>query len=228
VQVSNLPTSLPTSAFNALLCEALNANEAGDGVTHFAMLHADLAVDGFWLDTLMDVMEERDADLVSAVNAIKDARRLTSSGVALPAYAWKPLRRFTMYELVRWPMTFDAAQIGYEGFVLLHNTGCWLADLRRPVFHEADERGELRAFFTVNDRIVRKNGKWAAEVEPEDWFFSRRLFDLGAKTIVTRRVLTCHFGMEEHDNWTDNGTRKHDTEVDAEWTRDIKEVLLAR
>lgn len=217
VQVASLPTSLLALGFNSLLAEALNRNEAGDFVQGMAMLHADLSADGHWLDTLVRVMVERDADFVSAVNAIKDDRGLTSSGVGVPGEPWMPLRRFTMRELDGWPKTFSAEDIGYGGMVLLHNTGCWLANLEKPLFHEADENGELRAHFTIRDRVVRRGGKWQPQVEPEDWYFSRRLHELGAKSYVTREVVTHHYGQSDWDNQTVRGRLETDTDVAKQW-----------
>jgi GT2 family glycosyltransferase len=216
VQVVSIPSSLLALAFNSLLCEALNRNESGDGVEYMAMLHMDLSADGFWIDTLVDLLEERQADFISVINAIKDDRGVTSSGIGLDGHGWKPLRRFTLRQLANWPATFNADDIGCDG-PLLHNTGCWLADIRKPLFHEADERGQLLAYFTIRDRVVRRNGKWKPEVEPEDWFFSRRLHELGAKTYVTREVTTHHYGGKDFPNTCDWGTRLEDTDVLSEW-----------
>jgi hypothetical protein len=220
----NIPSSLLAMSFNILYAEALNGNEAGDGPELFAMLHADLAPQGFWADTLVDELLSKDADLVSAVNAIKDDRRLTSSGVAIPGVSWMARRRFTTTELATYPETFNATDVGYEGMVLLHNTGCWVADIRKPLFHECDEQDQLKAFFTINDRIVRKkDGRLYSEVEPEDWFFSRRLHELGANTYVTRKVVTKHYGLSEIDNQTVGG-QEMDVQLEALWAEQLLEA----
>lgn len=227
VEVVGLPTSLLAMGFNSLLCEALNRNEDGSGVELFAMLHSDLSPQGFWLDTLIEELVEKDAHLVSATAAIKDARRLTSSGLAHPKWRWRPWRRFTINELADFPETFSVEDIDEEGLVLLHNTGCWVADVRKPLFHECDKNGELRAFFTINDRCVRnKDGRWMAEVEPEDWFFSRRLHDLGARTYITRKVTTLHYGLGEMDNVTPGGN-DNDDDVFRLWGLDMLEAAHA-
>jgi hypothetical protein len=220
VQVMNIPSSLLALSFNMLYSDALNRNEEDGSVELFAMLHSDLAPQGYWLDTLVRILMERDADLVSAVNAIKDERGLTSSGVSLPGMPWRPWRRFTLSELADYPMTFNAADIGYDDLVLLHNTGCWVADLRKELFHREDEDGSLAAYFTINDRIARRQGKWRAEVEPEDWFFSRRLHELGANTYVTREVVTKHYGLCQCDNQTVRG-QEMDTEVVRLWGEEM-------
>jgi hypothetical protein len=228
VAVLALPTSLPTSCFNVLYSTALNKQEAGEGVELFAMLHADLAPQGYWLDTLVAELLEKGGDLISAVNIIKDGRRLTSSGLAMPGVPWRPWRRFTVNELAKFPETFNAPDIGSADLVLLHNTGCWVADIRRPVFHEENEQGELRAFFTTNDRVVRKGPKreWAVEVESEDWFFSRCLHALNANTYITRKVRTYHYGLAEMDNFTPGG-QDEDSEVLKLWANEWRESLHA-
>lgn len=217
VQIANIGSSLLALGFNSLFADALNRQESGDFVECIAMLHSDLAPPEFWLDTLVEIMESKQADFVSVINAIKDDRGITSSGVGLSGHTWQPWRRFTIRELAGWPETFNAADIGYSGYALLHNTGCWLADLRKPLFHQEDEHHQLRAFFTINDRVIRHKGKWKAEVEPEDWYFSRRLFDLGANTYVTRSVVTRHTGSREYTNVPDWGTNIQDTDLMREW-----------
>jgi len=225
IEVANIPSSLLAMSFNILYAEALNRSAEGT-VDLFAMLHSDVAPDGYWLDTLISTLLDKDAHLVSAINAIKDERGLTSSGLAIPGTTWKPWCRFTLRELAEYPATFNAADIGYEDMVLLHNTGCWVADLRKPLFHEADEQGQLKAFFTINDRIVRRDGQWRAEVEPEDWFFSRRLHDMGASTYVTREVITHHYGLADCDNSTVRG-QQADTELIGLWGHEDREVVDA-
>lgn len=227
VEVLDVPTSLLAMGFNVLYSEALNKNEAGEGVELFAMLHADLAPKGWWLDTLIAELLAKDAALVSAVAAIKDGRRLTSSGLALPGFPWRPWKRFSINELNGFPETFNAEDIGYPDMVLLHNTGCWVADLRNPLFHEEDENGCLKAYFTINDRIVRdKDGKRRVEVEPEDWFFSRCLHELGAKTYVTRKIVTHHYGLADTDNFTPGGDEEDDVVLKM-WGDDLLEAAHA-
>jgi hypothetical protein len=106
--------------------------------------------------------------------------------------------------------------------VLLHNTGCWVADVRKPLFHEEDDEGCLKAYFTINDRIRRQgpDRKWVPDVEPEDWFFSRRLHDLGAKTFITRKVVTQHYGLATMDNYSVRGTQE-DEQLDKIWADEM-------
>jgi hypothetical protein len=189
--------------FNSVWCDALNAAERGE-ITHFAMLHSDISPDAGWLDVLLDELDRLDADLVSVPSPIKDVRGLTSSGIGNPDNRWSPLRRFTVRELERFPETFDAGDVGYAGLPLLHNTGCWACDLRRPSFFQEDD-GNLVAFFDFPRRVYRaENGSWVNACESEDWYFSRMLHNLGASTFITRKVKLCHRGVMDfpnHGNW---------------------------
>lgn len=183
--------------FNALWCRALNAYESGE-ITHFAMLHDDVQPDPLWLDTLMTEAESTRAALVSVPVPIKDQRGLTSCGIGDTTVRFGAYRRYTVRELATMPETFTAAEIGYgadPGRYLLHNTGCWVADLRHECFHKTDDAGRLYAFFDFPTRIERDtDGAWFFNRESEDWFFSRRLHELGAKTCITRKVKLTHQG----------------------------------
>ena len=58
-----------------------------------------------------------------------------------------------------------------------------------------DREWSARAFFTINDRIIQQpGGMFAAEVEPEDWFFSRTVAELGGKVMATRTIRVEHLG----------------------------------
>ena len=216
--------SLLSMGFNSLWADALTRSEAGE-ITHFAMLHSDIGAGEFWIDTLMRIMEERKCDFVSVINAIKDSRGVTSSGLAIPGKSWNPWRRFTMKQLYLMPPTFDAEDIGHPDFVLLHNTGCWLADLRNPLFHERDEEDNLKLFFRITDRVQKRNGRYKVNVEPEDWFFSRRLHELGAKTCMTREVVTTHLGRQEWTNQEDWGTYTEDSDLIQAWAEDTTDLI---
>lgn len=203
--------------FNILWTQGLNKAEAGE-ITHFAMLHSDIAPEPGWLDTLLAEMDARDAHLVSAIAPIKDPRGLTSSGIGIPTWPWNPYRRFTIRELESLPETFDQSEIGAAGYVLLHNTGCWVCDLRKPEFFATREDGSLRAHFDFPRRVYRseKHG-WQNSAESEDWFFSRQLHDLGARTFITRKVKLTHRGPFDYENTGNWGTLAHDDQLAEIW-----------
>ncbi len=204
-------------AMNKLWVDGLNGYKTGQ-YTHFAMLHSDVTPIAGWIDVLMGVMEDRKADLVSTVIPIKDKRGLTSSGWADPSDPWSAFRRLTMREVMQMPETFGPEETQYPDKVFLHNTGCWLADLSRPCFHETDADGVLKACFAFPLRILRHaDGSYSHQRESEDWYFSRMLHGLGAKTAVTREVTLTHAGLSEFDNASAWGTYKTDEDTRDRW-----------
>lgn len=194
--------SVLTKNFNHAWCWAINLRES-HGVTHFAMLHADVVAKDGWLDVLLGEMNRLNADVVSAVVPIKSEHGLTSTAVGTvnPYHS----RRLTLNECHRLPETFDAwdveRELGFRG-PLLVNTGCWLADLRKPWCDDADEQGFLRWAFRFADEMWRNpaTGKWAPLNVSEDWLFSRHLSDIGAKVYATRKVDCYHAGSKNYVN----------------------------
>ncbi len=183
--------SLLANVFNVLWTQGLEARDH-HGVTHFAMLHADVVPQLGWADKLLAECERLQADVVSCVLPIKDGRGVTSTAIDNPADPWRPLRRLTMREVARLPETFTAADAGHPGRRLLVNTGCWIADLRKPW---ADD-----AYFTIQDRRVIRNGKRDVETIPEDWNFSRQVQDAGGRVYATRAVHANHLGAAMYPN----------------------------
>ncbi|MDE2020529.1 MAG: hypothetical protein KGJ13_09360 [Patescibacteria group bacterium] len=185
--------SLLGLTFNSLLCVALNTPEVSD----FVMLHADIIPEPGWLDILWEEREKAGADVISAVVPIKDLRGLTSTGLDDPKDPFNVLGRITTSEAKRLPETFDQRNTRFPRNGLLINTGCWLAKietLRKWV-------DEYRGAFTIRDRIVRRpDGKYVAQVAPEDWNFSRDLARIGAKVVATQAVKLKHVGRFEFDS----------------------------
>jgi hypothetical protein len=214
--VKVLGISGPAGNFNQILAWCLNAVRDGEADI-MAMLHTDIEPQDYWVDILEDERQRLDADMVSALVPIKDTRIVSSSGIREAADPWLYPRVFTMAEAEQFPETFNAADVGYPGGCLLHNNGCWIADLRRPVFHQVDDDGLLIAMFDFRRRIRLADGKFVFECEGEDWLFSRKLYELGATTYVTRKVSLTHEGSFRYPcrgGWgvfpfnTDTETRK--------------------
>lgn len=184
--------SLLAHNFNALWCTALNQNTADEPLDYFAMLHADVEPQRHWLDGLIEEMEDRDLDVLGVVVPIKDQNGLTSIALdKLDGSSWSPECRLTMREVYQLPETFTADDVGRP---LLLNTGCWVCRFN------PDWAEEVR--FTINDRIVRSQttGKWQADVEPEDWNFSRQCNALGLRLGCTRKVPVQHAGHIRYSN----------------------------
>lgn len=179
IQPAFSSTSLLPFTFNHLWTGFLNKRQS-EGITHFAMIHDDVCPVAGWLDTLLEELEAHDADVVSAVVPIKDARGLTSTAVD-GLDEWNP-RRLTMKEVFDLPETFSEHDVGGP---LLLNTGLWVCRLDRSWCE--------KVAFRQQDRIVKlADGTFCPQTKSEDWDFSRQLRLLGCKLLATRKVKLEH------------------------------------
>lgn len=206
-----------TANFNHLWCSALNT----PNVTHFAMLHADIIPQHYWLDVLLRELEQENAQMCSAIMPIKDHFGVTSTGIAHPTDHFTAKRRFTMRELMEMPSTFDSERIGYGDHDLVVNTGCWIADLRDDRWRTENEDGTLFAHFTMNDCIRKVNGQYAPYFEPEDWYFSRRAQELGLRVVATRKPQATHIGNYGFRNQGPWGSWSEDERTKQYWIPDL-------
>lgn len=215
--------SLLCRGFNGLWVQALAARKT-EGVTHFAMLHTDVAPEEHWLDKLWEEMLRVQADLLAAVIPIKSSLGLTSVAVDNPDNIWQP-RRLTMTEVIeKLPDTFGSEAVIDAGLnpkrgLLLHNTGCWICDLRRPWVDAVDEQGYLKCYFTIDDCIqVLPNGEYFVGVQSEDWHFSRMVqtVDPNARLFSTRKIRVEHMGETGFPNDQAWGAWKTDQDADSE------------
>jgi hypothetical protein len=176
--------SLLAQNFNRLWTAALNMVHRGQPVDYFAMQHADIEPQDWWLDTLIEEMEAHDLDVLGVAVPIKDPKGLTSLALDRAGDTWSPLCRLTMSEVYSLPETFTSEDVGHP---LLLNTGLWVCrfgDWARKVH------------FTINDRIVfdKNLDRYLAQVEPEDWYFSRLCHELKLKIGATRKIQLHHRG----------------------------------
>lgn len=179
-------TSLLQHTFNECLAHALDLRDEGK-VTHFAMLHSDIEPQEGWLDILWREMQAHDADLISVVSPIKNTEGKTSTALGAIDDPWRITRYITSYEATQLPATFGPEDVCGPGEVLLINTGCWLADLRRPWWDDFA--------FNIHSKITRpEQGKRYAETRPEDWEMSRSLREAGARYFATTAVRLIHYG----------------------------------
>ncbi len=199
--------SLLANSFNQAWCTALNGRESGKNVKWFVMLHDDVVPENWWIRTLIDDLEASGADLLAALVPLKDPSGVTSTCIDdhRDNFSWQ--QRITLAEAETFPKIFTAADCGFPDRNLLVNTGCWICRFDNPLFSQEDENGNLKVFFTINDRIKRdsNSGLWQAQVEPEDWFFSRRVQELGGKVAVTRNVKLNHCGTVGFMNYDSDG-----------------------
>lgn len=195
-------TSLLARNFNDLWCHALNRVHKGGPLDYFAMLHSDVEPDDFWLDTLIEELEEKDLDVLGVVVPIKHPKGITSIALdGTDENQFNPLCRLTMTEIFDLPETFTAADTGRP---LLLNTGCWVC--------RWDQEWAKKVFFTINDRISfsSKFNEYVPEVEPEDWNMSRSFNALGLKIGATRKVKLNHVGTARWTNAEAWGEEKFD------------------
>lgn len=208
---------------NSLLARGMNmlyAQAQYQGYDYFAMLHTDIGPEAGWVDKLWQVMEEHDADVVSAVSPIKSAEGLTSTAIDLssgPEVRDWHVRRLTMQEVMKLPETFSQADTVEAGMnpgdrLLLVNTGCMLVNLRKPWVRKTNDFGDLLCYFTIQDGIQITDGRYDVRVIPEDWGFSKMVqeTDPAAKVLATRAVRLRHWGDHGFDNNTAWGTLAED------------------
>lgn len=229
--VAHKSSSLLAFSFNQLWCTALNNRHL---FSHFLMIHADIVPQKTgWLKQILAEMERVGADVLSATVPLKDEKGLTSTALLPDLTSAHRLgekrarrRRLALRELENFPQTFDARAavnaLGlaaeYKKPALLVNTGFMLVDLRRAWVEEA--------FFTINDCVwKRADGKFACDVEPEDWFFSVRAAQLGAKVFATRSIALHHLGIMPFPNEGNWGTWSFDETIYMETETDEKKEL---
>lgn len=216
VRVACQGNSLLAHCFNQFWVWALNAKQEGQQIDLFAMLHADVAPEPYWLDVLIAELDAGPYDLVSAVVPIKDSRGLSSTAISRPDPddGYDVDFRLTMAEALSLPETFTAADCGFPDRFLLVNTGCWVCRF--------DPSWAEQVWFEIRSRVHKDaKGKWQAEVDPEDWNFSRMVQRLGLRVAATRKVKLVHHGDMAYGNQSQWG----------EWTFDkdkLAEPRMAR
>jgi len=217
VRIYSVGGSLLCRGFNTAWAAALTAAEKGE-VDYFSMIHSDIVPEKFWCDKLVDELHASGADVLSAVVPLKGMHGYTSTAIGKPDFRWQPLTRLTMREVDKLPETFGAEDIGYPECPLLVNTGCWIADLRKEFWREADENGFFKYFFTINDQVYRsRTGKITVATEPEDWFFSRLLHENGKVVKATKKIALHHHGDIGLTNQGAWGSEETDTLSAAIW-----------
>ena len=173
-------SSLLTFAFNQCWAAALTAR-ASLGATHFLLLHGDvLPTSPDWLTNLaLEMHFNPEMQILSVAVPVKSDHGRVSCALEKPDNQWDP-HGLTATDLQARPVTWTEPG-------LLVNSGMLLVDIRRPWVEQV--------CFTIEDRIVEREGVWRAEVFSEDWNFSRQAARLGVASWVTRRVSVVHMGV---------------------------------
>ncbi len=186
-------SSFLNHSFNMYWCQALNETPRP---TRWAMHHADMSAQPGWLDVLLDIMDEHDADVVSCVAAIKDDSGDTNAAIVTNVNEKNmTLRRLKVSECKDLPDVFDSSHVGGQ---LLVNTGLWVVRFDRPWAEEFPG-------FSFNNTIVKTpEGKFEPQCMSEDWKFSLWAHARGLKVLATTRVPTLHYGQRA---WKVGGPR---------------------
>lgn len=213
--------SLLASNFNQLWCWALNDAHQGKRVDYFAMLHDDIGPmqcgpTEYWLDILIDELEENNLDVLGVAVPIKDQRGITSMAVGRGSEdddGWLPHCRLSMHDVYQLPQTFTSEDLGRPIWL---NTGCWVCKFN-PDWAEM-------VHFEIRDRIVWNESvkRYQAQTIPEDWHFSQQLHEIGTgpsahlpklRIGCTTKVKLRHKGDIDFHNMHAWGTCKIDPET---------------
>ncbi len=183
-------TSLLANGFNQLLCMALNLRKEHN-IKWFAMLHADIIPEKFWIDKLVDLAEQHGADLLSAVVPIKDASGDSSTAIGR---GYDTTRLSIDFIKKYCPETFHIDDI-HQVFDtnsggLLVNSGCMIF----RIDHEWSPECYFRIHDTINYDHVKD--KFYAQVLSEDWSFSELVEDQGGKVMATTAIDLKHVGIK--------------------------------
>ena len=202
--IMNNQSSALTANCNHLYATALNYKK-NHPLKWFAMLHSDVIPEPLFVDKLISLAEEHNADFMSAVIPIKNSLGITSCGFR---FGDSFHTRITQKQLwnEHMPATFDGpmalAAIEKMGFSdkmffqhneLLANTGCMVVRI--------DKDWSDKLYFTIKDSIYQdEDGLYRVNFFPEDWNFSLMVHQHGGKVMCTREVAVKHAGGTRYSN----------------------------
>jgi hypothetical protein len=154
----------------------------------WVMCHSDIVPEMWWVDPLNNVLDEGIFQVAGVASPIKDSNGLTSVAAGDPHDDWS-VRRLTMRELDKLPDVFTSDDIGAP---LLINTGLLMVNLG----------GWCKGVtFTINDRIEwDENDTPKVRVQPEDWNFSRFLYNNAIPYCCVKSVHLDHLGGFRYSN----------------------------
>lgn len=188
--------SLLARNFNTFLCEAIAAQK----YDYFCMLHADILPMGDWLTTMINIMGQTKADILSAVVPIKGNKNGATSTALMESDAMPPrAKRYTLKEVIK----MERDTWTHEHLVV--NSGLMLVNLRAPWIG--------KVWFEIKDDVVIEKGKAIPVTLSEDWLFSLRARAQGAKIYATKAVKLLHVGQHGFSNYEPIGVEQE------EWTK---------
>lgn len=199
--------------WNGAWYDALNRRDSGE-VTHFAIMHADIAPAVGWLDVYLAEMTRLNMAYVTAVVPFRDFSGITSVGIDNMEDNYCP-RRLVMKEIMRLPETFvyedclrtipnvsaGSRLICNTGLLLIdldkHKWGNWHDKVNWTFVHKRDITTEPLA---QSDGSTLPVGYRFYSMLSEDWEFSRRLHEMHVPYCATRKVPLHHVGQWQWSN----------------------------
>ena len=196
-----------TFNFNNCYAQALNARDGGypgggtpgKGITHFAMLHEDIApIGNGWLDRMVEIANTAGADVLSVVMRLKTEDGKTSTAIEEEDKdnPRNPLgfkaRKLTLEECY--------AKCGKDGGTwsepgLLVNTGLMLVDIRKPWADKVwfEFKDWLGCVSTGNPGSDGQKVYFPVSLA-EDYGFSRMVRREGGRIFATTQIGAIHCG----------------------------------
>jgi len=175
----------------------------------FAMLHSDVEPEPLWIDKLIMEAERHNADVMTTVIPIKDEQGLTSTAIGQATNFYQGFR-LTMAQVRHpsFPATFDhelaAAALRSlpehlridvpRPSILLGNTGCMVCKLGG---RWCDPRQE---HFDESTTFQSVDNHWKPWALSEDWNFTARAGQQGAKVMATTSLKVLHHGGAVYPN----------------------------
>jgi hypothetical protein len=210
VNLRKLSTGTHALNYTTLWAEALDGRKAWS-TTDWIMQHSDVAAPPGFVDHLCDLRRREDVDILSVVIPIKDKRGITST--AIGDWMGGVVKRLTMKEIFRLPLTFDIDDLIAAGLAeprqrLLVNTGLWVCDFTKPWV----EAPIFPGFQFRNSLLKMPDGTHQAAEIAEDWVFSHWANSMGLKIKATREVRIGHW---------DGGTEYRNDEPWGLWDTDL-------
>ena len=205
--------------FNTMWFDMLNRRRQGEQISHFVMVHSDIKLVEScrnWLDAFVDeiALESVCADVLSVVVPLKDKRGLTSTGV-FNVEKEIVVKRLTMRELVKLPVTFELQdvqglfpELNTEVHKLVVNTGLMVVKIPEG----KDDCWCEHVFFHMKDYVLKVTDKETGLVQfspqfiSEDWMFSADVQRLGRVVKGTRVLQIEHVGKFGYPNYEVWGT----------------------
>lgn len=180
--------------FNFNNCYANALNNRRHGVTHFAMMHSDIAVSTpNWCDRMVEIMERESADVLSVIMPLKVVGEYRTSTAIEEEDAKNPLgfraRKLTLEECAARGKTWTDEK-------LLVNTGLMLVDIRKPWSEDVWFEFQDSLAFVMEDGFK----KFFPVSLAEDYGFSRMIRAAGGKLVVTSEIPANHCGGGRFSN----------------------------